>query len=256
MIFWSLLLIALLTMVLLYLFWGHKRVWITIINYGVFALLAGFIIYQYFPGLYTLDLVAFFIPYLLLFPLHFSFVYIINNYVLPKDQKQSKNFVAIYNRVLNILWFTLFVLVIGIGLSLFDGIFDEFDAPNIWSLSITGVIAIINIYGLGVLGYKKKFSYILIAGKSTKKIYIMYNNKSRISVNKLLNVKYAYARGIYQEGHEIQYLYYIDEDINVNQDVFKLYQSELYEYLKDHIETHEKLEHAYNEYIEKKSSIS
>ncbi len=256
MIFWSLLLVALLAMVLLYLFWGQKRVWITVINYGVFALITGYIIYQYFPGLYTLDLVAFFIPYLFLFPLHFSFVYIIKNYVLPKDDQQSKSFIAIYNRVLNILWFSLFILGVGIALSLFDGLFDTFDAPNIWSLSITSVIAVINIYGLCVLGYKKKFSFILVLGKNDRKVYIMHTNKSRIKVSDVLETEIIYPRGIYQEGFEMQYLYYLEQDVKIVPDMLKPYQSELYEYLKDNIESHEKLEHAYNEYIEKKSSIS
>lgn len=256
MIFWTLLLSSLSVMIILYLLWGHKKIWFIVVSYGILAFLAGYLIKIFFPGLYRLDLLAFLIPYLLLFPIHFSTLYIVNNYVLHDDKVVSKYLIAIYNRILFILWGFLIVLLIGIGLALWDALFNQFSAENIWSMSVTGFCSLIVLYGISSFGYKKIFSYILVVGKTNKQVYILRTNKSRLSVDKTLNVDYLYPRGIYSENHQIQYLYYLDQDIDMSKTDFEPYESELYEVLKNNIESYEKLEEVYTEYIERKSSIS
>src|SRR5690554_5400239 len=157
MIFWTLLLAALFTMSLLYVLWGPKKIWYTLISYAILSALAVSLIYYRFNGLYTLDLISFGIPYLLIVPLHFSVNNIIKHYVLHDDKRTSIFFVAIFNRILIHLWGILFILLIGVGLAIMDGFLTQFDPPNIWSISVTGVLALIIFIAIITVGYRKKF---------------------------------------------------------------------------------------------------
>ncbi len=255
MIFWTLLVVSLLVMVLLYLLFGYQKVWRVIIIYGAVALGTGLLFYHVYPGLYTLDLLAFVIPYLVLFPLHFSVTHIINYYVLPDDNKPSKYFIAFYNRILNILGLTFIFLIVGLLMSLADILNDGLKVENIWSISVTVFVGLIVLYGIISLGYKKKFSFVLIVGKA-KKVYKMTTTKSRLLVEKALNGPYQVnPRGVYQESGEMQYLYYLKDEVSIKDSLFVPYKSDLYDYIKVAIESHEALEEKYTEYIDQKSSL-
>ncbi|WP_162146826.1 hypothetical protein [Acholeplasma granularum] len=255
MVFWTLLLSALFVMSILYVLWGPKKIWATLISYLVLAVITIIIIKTNFSGLYTLDLIAFIIPNMFVIPIHFFVVSIIKNYVVTDDKHMSKYFIAIYNRVLIGLWSVFFVLILGIGLAIMDGFLTSFDPENIWSISVTGVFAVIIFIGIISLGYKKKFSYILILGTNVRKVFVLSTTKSRVLVNKIIGLNELYPRGIYQEFNQIKYLYYINQDLDLSNSGFIPYDSELFNHLKDYAESYHMLEVAYNEYIEKKSSI-
>ena len=50
----------------------------------------------------------------------------------------------------------------------------------------------------------------------------------------------------------MKYLYYIQDDIKMTESPFKPIDSDLFNYLKDYIDSYESLEEAYTEYIEQK----
>ncbi|MFA7417399.1 MAG: hypothetical protein WCZ19_02560 [Acholeplasma sp.] len=255
MIFWTLLLSALFTMGLLYVIWGPRKIWATFITYALLATGATFLIYYQLPGLYTLDLIAFVIPYLFVVPLHFSVNNIIKHYVLFDDSRTSLFFVAIFNRVLIALWGTLVILFIGVGLAVLDGLVTNFDLENIWSISVTGVLALMVFVAILTLGFRKKFTFVLVVGKKNKTVYELSTTKSRLIVKNHVSTDKAYPRGLYQEHGVMKYLYFIDTDIDMSSSSFKPIKSELFDYLKDYINSYESLEEAYNEYIEQKNSI-
>ena len=255
MIFWTLLLSALFTMSLLYVIFGPKKIWFSLFTYALLSSTAVLIIYYNFNGLYTLDLVAFIIPYLFVIPLHFSVHNIIQNYVLFDDTRTSIFFVAIFNRILIALWGTFIILLIGAGLAIMDGLLTNFDPENIWSISVTGTLAIILFAAIISLGYKKKFTYVLIVGADKRSVFEYQTTRSRLIVKNHTGVDKTYPRGFYKENGVVKYLYFIDKDIDLVKSKFKPLDSELFNFLKDHVESYETLEHAYNEYIEQKNSI-
>jgi len=254
-IFWTLLLSALFTMSLLYVIFGPKKIWFTLFTYAILSTAAILIIYYNFNGLYTLDLVAFVIPYLFVIPLHFSVSNIIQNYVLFDDKRTSIFFVALFNRILIALWGALIILLIGAGLAVMDGLLTSFDPENIWSISVTGALAFILFIAIISLGYKKKFTYVLIVGANKRLVYEYQTKRSRLIVKNHTGVDKTFPRGFYQENGVVKYLYYIDIDLDLSNSRFKPLKSELFNFLKDHVESYETLEHAYNEYIEQKNSI-
>lgn len=255
MIFWTLLLSALFTMGLLYVIFGPKKIWFSLFTYALLSTAAVLVIYYNFNGLYTLDLVALVIPYLFVIPLHFSVSNIIQNYVLLDDTRTSIFFIAIFNRILIALWGSLIILLIGAGLAVMDGFLTNFDAENIWSISVTGALAFMLFIAIISLGYKKKFTYVLITGESKRFVFEYQTTRSRLIVKNHTGVDKAYPRGFYQENGIVKYLYYIDKNIDLANSKFKPLDSELFNFLKDHVESYETLEHAYNEYIEQKNSI-
>lgn len=255
MIFWTLLLAALFTMGLLYVICGPRKIWITLSTYAILAIVAISLIYYHFKGLYTLDLIALGLPYLFLVPLHFSVNSIIKHYVLHDDTRTSLFFVAIFNRVLIALWSVFIILMFGAGLAVMDGLLSAFDAENIWSISVTGVLALIVFSAIISLGYKKKFTYVLVVGNKTKNVYELHTSKSRLIAKKYTGVDRVYPRGFYQEHGRMKYLYYIQDDIDMAKSPFKPIDSDLFNYLKDYVDSYESLEEAYNEYIEQKNSI-
>ena len=255
MIFWTFLLAALFTMSLLYVIWGPKKIWGVLISYALLSGAAIVVIHYNFSGLFTLDLIALGLPYLFVVPLHFFVHNIIKHYVLHDDTQTSIFFVAIYNRILIGLWGVLIIFLIGIGLAIMDGFLTSFSAPNIWSISVTGVCAVVLFVAIISLGYKKKFTYVLIVGDKDAKVYELNTHKSRLLVRNHIGIERVYPRGIYQEHGVMKYLYYTDAHINLEKGAFKPMDSELFEYLKDHAKSYESLEEVYNEYIEQMNSI-
>ncbi len=255
MIFWTWLLSALFTMSLLYIVFGPKKIWFSLFTYAIISGTAVLIVYFNFNGLYTLDLIAFVIPFLFVIPLHFSVSNIIQNYVLFDDTRTSIFFVAIFNRILIALWGALIILLIGAGLALMDGLLTNFNPENIWSISVTSALAFMLFVAIISLGYKKKFTYVLIVGANKRKVYEYQTTRSRLIVKNHTGVDKIYPRGFYQENGVVKYLYYIDKDLDLSNSRFKPLNSELFNFLKDHVESYETLEHAYNEYIEQKNSI-
>src|SRR5690606_26307503 len=200
--------------------------------------LASFIIYHVFPGLYRLDLFALFIPMLILFPIHMMIKSILNHYVLPSDEATSRYFVGLYNRILNILGLVLIALIVGILMSVIDILIDTLKAENIWSLAVTSSITLVVLYGLISIGYKKQFSIILVVGAKTKRVYKMTSHKARIKVYDVLNQNILVKpRGIYQEAGELHYLYYVEDELAMDQTPFKKHQSKMYEFIKKGIES-------------------
>lgn len=255
MIFWTWLLSALFTMSLLYVIFGPKKIWFSLFTYALLLGIAVLVVYYNFNGLYTLDLVALVIPYLFVIPLHFSVNNIIQNYVLFDDSRSSIFFVAIFNRILIALWGALIILLIGAGLAVMDGLLTNFDPENIWSISVTGALALMLFIAIISLGYKKKFTYVLIVGTNKKSVFEYQTTRSRLIVKNHTGVDKAYPRGFYQEKGVVKYLYYIDKHLDLSGSRFKPLDSELFNFLKDHVESYESLEQAYNEYIEQKNSI-
>ncbi|WIF89182.1 hypothetical protein [Acholeplasma laidlawii] len=255
MIFWTLLLAALFTMGLLYVICGPRKIWITLSTYAILSVVAILLIYYQFKGLYTLDLIALGLPYLFLIPLHFTVNSMIKHYVLHDDARTSLFFVAIFNRILIASWGVFIILLIGAGLAVLDGLLSAFDAENIWSISVTGVLALVVLSAIIGLGYKKKFTYVLVVGKNTKHVYELHTSRSRLIAKKYTGVDRVYPRGFYQEHGKMKYLYYIQDDIKMTESPFKPIDSDLFNYLKDYIDSYESLEEAYTEYIEQKSSI-
>jgi len=255
MVFWTLLISALFTMSLLYVLWGPKKIWATLITYGLLAAAAVVLIYYQFHGLFTLDLMSFFIPYLFVIPLHFTVSSIIKHYVLHDDKRTSIYFVALYNRILMASIWIFVILLVGIAMAVIDGFITQFDSENIWSISVTGVIAVIVLLSVISLGYRARFTFVVVVGTKERKVYELDASRSRLLAKKYLAVDLVYPRGIYYDQGKMKYLYYVKEDISLEDSLFKPIQSELFETLKNDIESYEALEKAYNEYLEQKSSI-
>jgi len=255
MVFWTLLISALFTMSLLYVLWGPKKIWGTLISYGLLAAGAVVLIYYQFHGLFTLDLMSFLIPYLFVIPLHFSVSSIIKHYVLHDDMRTSKYFIALYNRILIASIWIFVILLIGIAMAVIDGVITQFDSENIWSISVTGIIAALVLISVISLGYRAKFTFVVVVGSKHKKVYELDASRSRLLAKKYLAVDLVYPRGIYYDQGKMKYLYYIKEDISLEDSIFKPIQSDLFDTLKNDIESYEALEKSYNEYIEQKSSI-
>ncbi|MBN3490376.1 hypothetical protein JV173_02490 [Acholeplasma equirhinis] len=251
MIFWTLLLSSMFVMVILYILIGYQKLWLTFSIYAILALTTAILIYFFVKDLYTFDLFSLIIPGMILFPLHFFVNNIMKYYVLPKDDTKSKFFVAFYSRILATLWIMLGILILGDLLTLIDVLNDTLKVENIWSLAVTSIILLIVLYLIISNNVKKNFSIILIVGKASKRVYKMSAKRSLIKVSEVLNQDlYVKARGIYHENGELHYIYYIEDEINMENTAFKPYQSDLYEAIKDACETFEGLEHKYNEYID------
>ena len=181
-------------MSLLYVVWGPKRIWVTLFTYALLLTGAILLIYYRFPGLYTLDLIALGIPYLLLIPLHFSVNSIIKHYVLHDDARTSLFFVAIFNRVLIALWGVFLILLFGAGLAVMDGLLTEFLVENVWSISVTSVLALLVLISIILVGYKKVFTYVLVVGTDNKKVYAFNTSKSRLLVKKLVGIEKSVSK--------------------------------------------------------------
>lgn len=238
----------------IYILSGYKKMWLTAIIYGILASVIGLIIYFSYEELYELDLIALGIPYLVLVPLDLSTRYLLKHYVLTDDNYQANEFVAVYNRVSNILWLIISVLSFGIILSVIDILQSGLKAENIWSISISMLVIISLLVIDFKIRYKKQFSYIIIT--RDLKVYRFVTKKSRLKTKKIFGENiFIYPRGIYQDDEEIVYLYYMDIDFSLENTSFKPYQSELFEYIKSGITSHELLEEKYTEFIEKSSII-
>ena len=253
MILWIILGSAIFYMILLYLIIGPHKVFITSIIYGVSAIITGVLLYLLIDGLYALDLFALLIPYIILLPLHIGTKYFIKSYVIKDDKTSSYKMKAIYNRLNNILWIVEGFLLLSLALALIDAIYDGFEGLIISTISILGGIIIGILFILIFLGYKKKFNYVVIVGND-KNIYKFKTNKRVLLTTKYLGQEVkVYPRGIYFENGEIMYLYYIKENMKVIETYFKPYKSELFSYLKKHLDDSHELELAYNNFIEEKT---
>ncbi len=241
-------------MILLYLYLGYKKVWLTATVYGLLAAGVSLFFYFVFPGLFTQDLFALIIPSLFMMPFD-RMMRNIMKYIIY-DHKPVRWIVAMLNRILQVMIVAASVLVIGIGLAIINMVTEGINGYNMSSLIITSVIFIV-LFSV-ILNFLKRtnFTYILVTGEQTRKVYKFKTHKSRISVKKYFgkDVK-VFARGMYEDEGEITYIYYTPNDLKLDQSLFESYQSEMFEYIKDSVEDHEALEEKYNEYLDQKSSI-
>lgn len=251
MIFWTLLLVSMFFMAILYLIIGYQKLLATLLIYIGASVLTSVIIYFAYPGLYTLDLFAFIIPILILIPVDNFVKNLIRQYVLPNDDVKSKKFYAVFNLVLHSSWMVLGVLILGSLMTLADILNDGLKPENIWSIAVQGLIGIIVAIIVIVVGFKKAYSIILVVGKDTKRIYRLQSRKSKLSVLKTVGKDvFVKPRGIFQENGQLHYIYYIEEEIELESSQFTPYESMLYETIKKDIETFEGLEHSYNQFID------
>ena len=251
MIFWTLLLVSMFFMVILYLIIGYQKLLSTLLIYLGATLLTSVIIYFAYPGLYSLDLFAFVIPVLILIPVHNFVNNLMKQYVIPNDETKSKKFYAVFNLVLRSAWMVLGVLIIGLLMSIADILNDGLKSENIWSIAVQGLIGIIVVIIVIVVGFKKAYSIILVVGKDSKRVYRLQSRKAKLSVLKTVGQDvFVKPRGIFQEDGELHYIYFIEDEIEMESSVFTPYQSELYEAIKKDIETIDGLEHSYNQFID------
>jgi len=254
MYFWTVLIVSFLILILLYLYFGHKKVWLTLIIYIVVSAVMMLVIYLWFRGLFNQDLFALVIPCLFLVPFD-RMMHTIANYT-DGDPKPATYFVAVINRILIVMWYALIVLGFGIGLAIINMVTEQINSYNLSSLIITSFIFLLLLSVILSFLKKSSFTYILIVGETIKTVYKLKSTKSRISVKKCLGEKIkVYPRGMYQDEGEMTYIYYTPAVQNLDKTLFEKYHSELFDAIKDSADNQEKFEESYNEYLERKSSI-
>ena len=110
-------------------------------------------------------MIALGLPYLFLIPLHFTVNSMIKHYVLHDDARTSLFFVAIFNRILIASW-GVFIIPVNWSRQCLMVYYQHLMQKNIWSISVTGVLALVVLSATIGLGYKKKFTYVLVVGKT------------------------------------------------------------------------------------------